>query len=598
MPSHPAFDPRVILAMNMVTQQGVYALLIGSGVSTAASIPTGWGVVEQLVRRVAAAQNSTIAEDGWQQWWLENHPDVELGYSGLLELLGPRPASRTALLTEFFEATEEERADGHKTPTGAHHAIAGLVAKGTVRVIITTNFDRLIEHALDAANVSYQVISTEAAVSGMEPLAHAQATVIKLHGDYMSLDQRNTVSELSAYSPATAELLDRVLDEYGLVIAGWSGDWDHALVGALEARANRRYPLVWTAWREAGAVARRLTSGRGDVLVEHAAADDFFPDLLVRVEAIETMADTPPSLDMKIARLRRALPDPVRHLEVRALFERELQDLRTWTSGRPRVTDVTDPAEARAEVTAIRTRFDSLLQLFAQGILLDRDRQHDDLWVWVLQQALDARAGNALGAVTPWWDSLAHFPAYLLLRVGILAALAARHEEVSVRLCCDPRWSSIVVLQGAEMPAHEALHMHRVLDKNVWLSILEATDGARYYWPGSRVSRAELTPMARTLFGEAGAARALDRMEYRLALASTILRPGDPNYYHQAAAGDYLIPDRYTLERDPQLELTADFLANGDLHAWQDAATPSVSDLAVVVESLDDRLRAILNSVH
>ncbi len=41
------------------------------------------------------------------------------------------------------------------------------------------------------------------------------------------------------------QLLHRFFDEYGLIVSGWSADWDHALVAALERRATRRYPLFW-----------------------------------------------------------------------------------------------------------------------------------------------------------------------------------------------------------------------------------------------------------------------------------------------------------------------------------------------------------------
>jgi hypothetical protein len=67
--------------------------------------------------------------------------------------------------------------------------------------------------------------------------------VIKLHGDYADLEMRNTIDELSTYPPELDTLLDRVLDEYGLIISGWSADWDKALVAAMERLKSRRYPL-------------------------------------------------------------------------------------------------------------------------------------------------------------------------------------------------------------------------------------------------------------------------------------------------------------------------------------------------------------------
>ena len=50
-----ALDRRTALAVSMHGQPGVYALLLGSGTSTAAGVPTGWGVIQQLVAQVRVA---------------------------------------------------------------------------------------------------------------------------------------------------------------------------------------------------------------------------------------------------------------------------------------------------------------------------------------------------------------------------------------------------------------------------------------------------------------------------------------------------------------------------------------------------------------
>ncbi len=51
-----AFDPILSLAHSMCTGKGVYAVLLGSGVSRSAGIPTGREVTLDLIRRVAALQ--------------------------------------------------------------------------------------------------------------------------------------------------------------------------------------------------------------------------------------------------------------------------------------------------------------------------------------------------------------------------------------------------------------------------------------------------------------------------------------------------------------------------------------------------------------
>jgi hypothetical protein len=47
-----------MLATAMQSQPGVYALLLGSGISTGAGIPTGWGVVTSLVEKAAVFMGS------------------------------------------------------------------------------------------------------------------------------------------------------------------------------------------------------------------------------------------------------------------------------------------------------------------------------------------------------------------------------------------------------------------------------------------------------------------------------------------------------------------------------------------------------------
>jgi len=97
----------------------------------ASECPPGWGVVESLVRLVAAAADEPLApHDDWQAWWRASYPDAKLGYSTLLAELEPTSAGRRALLAGFFEPAEDERENGLKVTGPAHRAIARLVAQG------------------------------------------------------------------------------------------------------------------------------------------------------------------------------------------------------------------------------------------------------------------------------------------------------------------------------------------------------------------------------------------------------------------------------------------------------------------------------------
>ncbi|WP_161972414.1 SIR2 family protein [Glaciihabitans arcticus] len=477
--------------------------------------------MDALVRRAAAAAGTKPGVDfDAEAWWLQHGDGAPLGYSSLLEQLGTTRAARRAILAGFFEPSDDDRDAGLKVPGPAHEAIAAMVRKGAVRVIVTTNFDRLIERALESEGISPQVITSDSAIAGMEPVQHMACTVIKLHGDYASLDQRNTVDELSQYPKRTNALLQRIFDEYGVVIAGWSGDWDPALTAALESSAGRRYPMYWSARSKLGDVARTLTARTGAQIMEGASADEFFADMLTRVEAVEAMSDSPQSLGVNISRVKRALPDPRRRIELRDLLDQQLGELRSHLADRPMAAPASDWETAETAHLDMTARSNTLANMLGTGIFLDRDQEHSDLWVHVVQSALRARRRQT-GTITPWWDDLQHLPALLSLVVGSAAALAAGHEEAIIRLHTEPSWSDPFKGNDAR-PAFDVIHSYNVLNADV-INGFPSSGTTNWLYPQSHFLKSVAMPMIESITGDPGEAEHLfNRAEYRAAVASAL----------------------------------------------------------------------------
>jgi hypothetical protein len=207
--------------------------------STAAGIPTGWDLTRALAELEARHQDGHVPDD-IEAWWAANKT-AALGYSSVMEAIAPTIGQRQALLRSLIEPSADEIRAGLKVPGAAHHALAELVGRGYVRVIVTTNFDRLLETALGTAGIEEQMLSGPSDLPGMIPLQHTACTVIKLHGDYQQANLINTDAELAEYHPGWLGLLRRVLTEYGLVTVGWSGQSDTALRREIAAAAGRRY---------------------------------------------------------------------------------------------------------------------------------------------------------------------------------------------------------------------------------------------------------------------------------------------------------------------------------------------------------------------
>lgn len=189
----PPFDA---LALSLHHSPGVHAILVGSGLSRAAGIPTGWEITLDMIRRLATLDGISDLDD-WPKWYRDKY-GKEPAYSEMLDALASTAAERRAILHAYIDA---QPGDESRTPTKAHKAIAQLVASGLVRVIITTNFDRLIENALREAGIEPTVIASDDAIAGATPLVHSKCTVIKVHGDYLDARIKNTEMELEHYSP-------------------------------------------------------------------------------------------------------------------------------------------------------------------------------------------------------------------------------------------------------------------------------------------------------------------------------------------------------------------------------------------------------------
>ena len=161
-------EPILSLAFSLNSNKGTYAPLLGSGVSRSAGIPTGWEIVLDLVRKLAYLRGEDCEPEP-ASWYAQTYGE-EPDYSKLLDSIAKSPTERQQLLRSYFEPNEEEREQGLKVPTLAHKAIADLTAKGYLKVIITTNFDRLLENALAEVGVIPTVISTTDTVEGAIPI--------------------------------------------------------------------------------------------------------------------------------------------------------------------------------------------------------------------------------------------------------------------------------------------------------------------------------------------------------------------------------------------------------------------------------------------
>ncbi|CAA9314849.1 MAG: hypothetical protein AVDCRST_MAG68-1493 [uncultured Gemmatimonadetes bacterium] len=417
-------DPILSLAVSIQASPGTYAVLLGSGISRAAQIPTGWGVTMELLGRLAAAAGVAGGDDEKLAWFTETYGEAPT-YPAVLNAAAPTAPSRRILLEGFFEATEEDRQAGHKVPTAAHHSIAQLVRDGYVRVIVTTNFDRLMEQALRAAGVEPTVIHTPAQAKGMEPLHQHACVVIKVHGDYLDPWIKNTPQELASYDPAFEEVLERVFEDYGLVVSGWSSESDEALRVAITSARSRRYMVYWGAVGDLAPTAATLIEDRRAQVIQTAGADELFVPLRDKVLAVADMRIAPPmNPAVAAATLKRYLPDPLQRVRLQDLVQGEADRVARWVSG-DAAAHLNEPwsvAKSLAQLARHEAVTANLRAMVAAGAYYGTDEQAE-LWMQAIR-----RVAQASDDLNDQRTNLTRYPALLVLYAAALGALAGQRH--------------------------------------------------------------------------------------------------------------------------------------------------------------------------
>ena len=422
-------DPIQSLAFAVQTHSGIYAPLIGSGVSRAAGIPTGWEIVQDLIRKLAVTKNEQ-ADPKPEQWYLENFgqwPD----YSKLVDHLAKTPTERQQLLRPYFEPTEQEREEGLKQPTDAHKAIAYLVREGFITLIITTNFDRLIEKALDQEGIAPEVISSKEQLVGSVPLIHARCRLFKIHGDYLDPGILNTPEELANYPDEYDAHLDRILDEFGLIVCGWSADWDMGLRNAIERAPNRRFTTYWAARGQPAEPAQRLIELRRAEVISISNANEFFESVRETVEALQDFSRPHPlSTAAAVASLKRYLPNPEHKIRYGDLIDEVVAQV-DQSSLRQNLDMNEDKERVSDELKGYEYSSSTLLSM-APIAGYWAEEYHYPAWDRAMQRLIKRPVMNQ--RCTPLGLAVANYPARLTFYALGMGALASENLQFLNRL--------------------------------------------------------------------------------------------------------------------------------------------------------------------
>ncbi len=301
-----------------------FAWLLGAGASATAGIPTGYQMIQEFRTRLYASQagislREIDAADPLWQARIDRHHERQgalpplsdpAAYSRAFEALYPSPEDRRLFI-------RNQVVKG--TPSLGHKVLGSLLGSRKTPCVFTTNFDSLIE---SSATVAAQLLPvaerSTPTLAAIDNAARAEVClrenewplIVKLHGDYQSVDLKNTDTELIQQDRQLRLVLTQSLQRFGLVAVGYSGR-DESVMQALSAvlRDPLPYPkgIYWLCQDPASLLPSVRTFleeaelAQVDVyLVRGTTFDELFGD-------IADVTDLPPALVNHVFGGRRSL---------------------------------------------------------------------------------------------------------------------------------------------------------------------------------------------------------------------------------------------------------------------------------------------------
>ena len=338
--------------------------------------------------------------------------------------------------------------------------MAELVSRGYIRVIVTTNFDRLLERALVDAGVEPTVISTPDAAEGAIPLAHSSCTVMKVHGDYLDSRIKNTRKELEHYDLRIDSLLDRIFDEFGLIVCGWSSEWDAALRTALQRCKSHRFSTYWTIRETPTDEAASLISLRRARAISIRDADAFFVDLADKVLALgESETEHPLSARIAVAQLKRYLASSQFNIRIDDLMVHETERVygTLFGGGLPLEGVLPTPGGLADRLR----RYDSLITTLRDLMVCITywgQKEHEPTWKKCFRRV--ATPPDVPAGYVPW-EGLRLYPALTVLyAVGISSIAAEKYGSLEALLGTPVRPDRF----KEEIQVARFLYQHAVMD--------------------------------------------------------------------------------------------------------------------------------------
>lgn len=210
-----------------------FCFVLGAGASRSSGIKSGQELVALWDEELS--QRNPVAHKAWR------------------EKLGITEENRFSFYSQYYERRfHRHPRDGynyleklmeHAKPSAGYVMLAHLLTKTPHNVVITTNFDHLIEDAVNYYAQTIPMVVGHEALARYITLPILRPTIVKIHRDLL-LDPKNKVSEVETLHENWQEALDLIFSQYHPVFLGYAGN-DNSLMDFLLSHGEKFATNQW-----------------------------------------------------------------------------------------------------------------------------------------------------------------------------------------------------------------------------------------------------------------------------------------------------------------------------------------------------------------
>lgn len=298
-----------------------FSLLLGAGASANSDVQTAIDMIQEwrnLLYEESKSEEDLLSWLKTQRDWYKHEDE----YSILFETIYDQPSQRRVRVEECVKGSH---------PSWGYVYLTNFLANRLFDVVFTTNFDDLINEAcyLYSDGLRPIVAAHDSAIQGIR-VTSGRPKIIKLHGDFLYDNIKNTLAELETLEANTKRKLNQFAQEYGLVVVGYSGR-DRSVMDTLEVllrdEENYKQGVYWCLKRGSEISERLRSLLRKDrvYLVEIDGFDEFMAELHAKAKlTLPKPIARPFEMARERARLFVDVSDEFRHHPVIGSHIREV----------------------------------------------------------------------------------------------------------------------------------------------------------------------------------------------------------------------------------------------------------------------------------